>query len=484
MSTTDLRKTSHVETLEAEIVIIGGGGSGLAAAVAAAEKGAKVILLEKRHALGGNSVFAEGLFAAESPTQKRMMIDARKDKLFRLAMDYAHWKINPKIIWAFLNKSGDTIRWLEEKGLRLDWIPALYPNQVPLVWHCLTKGGAMVVKALTKDCENLGVRILRDTAVKRILISEKGAVAGVLAEAKQTPVKILSRAVVIATGGYPGNAELLKKYCPSYTEEDQCVGIPHAGDGLLMAMDVGAATEGLGLLHLNGPRPLGSIHLTALAQEPNTIWVNKRGERFTDETIVDGRGNTIHRQPEKVSYTILDERIKQSIVEEGLIKGLGVVYVPQGTKLTELDKELREEADQGRVRIAHTWDKIAGWVGADRRVLKATIDEYNSFCDHGYDAMFDKDRRYLVPLRNPPYYAIKCHSTFLGTIGGIKINHHMEVLNHQDGPIPGLYAVGVDTGGWEWDTYCLALSGTTFGFAINSGRIAGENAATYLSGQR
>ena len=94
-----------------------------------------------------------------------------------------------------------------------------------------------------------------------------------------------------------------------------------------------------------------------------------------------------------------------------------------------------------------------------------------------------KDRRYLFPLRNPPYYALKCYQGFLGTIGGIKINHHMEVLDQQDDPIHGLYAAGSITGGWESDTYCLRLSGSAFGFALNSGRIAGENAAVYMRRQ-
>ena len=110
-------------------------------------------------------------------------------------------------------------------------------------------------------------------------------------------------------------------------------------------------------------------------------------------------------------------------------------------------------------------------------VLINTISEYNLCCDRGRDDVLFKDPRFLVPLRKPPYYAIKCHQGFLGTIGGIKINHHMEVLNRQDDPIPGLYAVGAGAGGWESDTYCLELSGSAFGFALNSGRIAGENAA-------
>jgi fumarate reductase flavoprotein subunit len=135
-------KTSQAESFETEIVIVGGGGTGLAAAVAAAESGAKVMVLEKRRAPGGNSVFPGGLFAAESPVQKRLMIDARKDDLFKIAMDYSHYKINPRIIRTFINKSGDTIRWLEEKGVKFDSVPHLYPNQVPRTWHCPKGGGA------------------------------------------------------------------------------------------------------------------------------------------------------------------------------------------------------------------------------------------------------------------------------------------------------------------------------------------------------
>ena len=121
--------TPNTETFETQIVIIGGGGSGLSAAVAAAEKGAEVVLLEKRSKLGGTSAMAQGLFGAESSVQKRLKIDARRDELFKMAMKFAHWSINPRIVRAFIDKSGDTIRWLEEKGLTFD-VPPYYPNQV------------------------------------------------------------------------------------------------------------------------------------------------------------------------------------------------------------------------------------------------------------------------------------------------------------------------------------------------------------------
>ena len=146
-----------------------------------------------------------------------------------------------------------------------------------------------------------------------------------------------------------------------------------------------------------------------------------------------------------------------------------------------LEKGLQEQADKGRVKISDTWDGVADWMGVDRKVLKATIDEYNTACDQGHDPLFAKDQRYLVPLRTPPYYAVKCDTDFHNTVGGIKINENMEVIDKQDNPIPGLYAVGVDAGGWSSDVY-HAL-GFAIGFALNSGRIAGENALKFVSGK-
>lgn len=479
-------RTQEHGNLRSEIVIIGGGGAGLAAAVAAAEKGAKIIVLEKRGVLGGNSALATGLFAAESPVQKRLMIDARRDDLFKTAMNYAHWRIEPRIVRAFIDKSGDTVRWLEEKGVTLDQIRPQYPNQVPCVWHVVDGWGTQLIKVLAKTCKDLGGQILSGSEGKKILTGPKGNVIGVLAATKGNEFKITAKSVILATGGYGGNKQLLKKYCPDYHENMYLEGLPTMGDGLLMATEIGAATEGLGVLQLFGPVFPKSRLLWAVAREPNTLWVNTKGRRFTDESItfyMGEAGNVIYRQPDKLSYTLFDATIKQTMIEQGMIKGLGPHYTPQKSKILELEEELQQKEDKGQVSISSSWDKIANWIGTDRKVLKATIDEYNAASDQGYDPIFAKDRRYLLPLRTPPYYAIRTRSGFHGTIGGIKINEQMEVIDNQDKPIPGLYAAGIDTGGWESETYCVVLAGSTFGFAINSGRIAGENAVTYVSGK-
>ena len=145
-------------------------------------------------------------------------------------------------------------------------------------------------------------------------------------------------------------------------------------------------------------------------------------------------------------------------------------------------QEIQAEAEKGKIKISNSWDEIASWMGVSPEVLKNTIDEYNSSCDRGYDDVFAKERRYLLPLRTPPYYAVKFGIGLVTTHGGIKINHRMEALDNQDNPIPGLYAAGVETGGTDSDTYNVRLSGHSYGFSVNSGRIAGENIVKYISG--
>ncbi len=475
------RETLNLETIKTEIVIIGGGGGGLTAALSAREKGVDVTVLEKRRTPGGNAAIAGGIFAAESHLQKRMKIDARRDEFFRIAMFHNHWKINPRLIRTIVDRSGDTIQWLEEKGVRFEGVPHFLPNQVR-IFHLPQGHGAGLVKALVQKCKESGVRLLCETPAKRIVTGENGSLVGVLAETKEKQFRVDAKAVIIATGGYAGNKELLKKYYPDYTEDLYSVGMPHMGDGLLMATEIGAATEGLGNLQLRGPYFRGPLDLITVAMEPNTIWVNKKGERFVDEATGfcwPEAANALNRQPDKISYTLFDEKIKNNLIEDGVVKGYS--RFPAGTKMTDLGKKLRLESKKGGIKISDSWEGIAKWIGVSPKVLRATINEYNRFCDRGHDEMFVKDRKFLVPLRTPPYYALKCYQGFLGTIGGIKINHHMEVLNHQDDPILGLYAVGSDTGGWESDTYSLILSGFALGFAVNSGRIAGENAARQIS---
>ena len=410
-------------------------------------------------------------------------------------MDFTHWRVNPKIVRAVIDKSADTVQWLEDKGVAIIDVPRFIPNQVFPTYHMpagAPNGGRLVVKTLLKVCEDIGVRLLRRTAAKKILTGESREVAGVLALARGGELRISARSIVIGTGGYAGNKELLKKYCPYYTEDIYMWGLPHMGDGLLMATEIGAATDELGVVLVSGAPSLGAVARkfpclssivppagSSIIHEPTGLWVNPKGERFVDESVgYFMAGNVVLRQPDKVFYTLFDDMAVQKTIKAEATGDFSR-FRKSGFKQTGLKKELQLAADKDILKTSDSWEEIAKWMGADRKVLKATVDEYNSFCDRGYDAILAKNRRYLQALRNPPYYAVRCHARFSTTIGGIKINHRMEVLDHDNEPIPGLYAGGDATGGWEYDSYEGLLTGFASGFALNSGRIAGENAAKY-----
>jgi len=123
-------------------------------------------------------------------------------------------------------------------------------------------------------------------------------------------------------------------------------------------------------------------------------------------------------------------------------------------------------------KFCHEYVDVLSDKGVPGKLLDSTLKEYNEVCDSRYDDIFVKDSQYLQALRTPPYYAVIFKGALLATVGGIKSNHKMEVPDRDFNPIPGIYAAGSDTGGWE--------SGTAFGFALSSGRIAAENAADYI----
>jgi len=144
----------------------------------------------------------------------------------------------------------------------------------------------------------------------------------------------------------------------------------------------------------------------------------------------------------------------------------------------EVARAVAGGSDKG-VYMADSLDALAAQAGLDPTALVATVGEYNRACDTGRDELFGKNPRYLRAIREPRFYAAKLGMTGFGSLGGIKINYKTEVLNKEHDAIPGLYAAGSDANSIYGDTYILSLPGNTFGFAINSGRMAGEHAAEH-----
>jgi fumarate reductase flavoprotein subunit len=488
------------ESLKADIVVMGSGG-GLAAAVAAAEEGAGVILLEKASVLGGYTRQANAIMACESPVQKRKNITITREEVFKKFMNWNHWhKINPRVVSAFVNKSGDTIDWLEKKGVNFDLVVNDYALSVI---HIPQNMMASVQDTLIQSAGDLGVKIILNTGGRKILRDATGKVTGVAADQDGKEIIIQTKSVIIATGGFGDNRELLRKYCPDYYDEMVLDNWPqhetHSGDGLLMAEEIGAAiADWIPIYHRGGGGGLGGPPWQPVlprSMPQRMIWMNKNGKRFTDEAdcgAMEGNmagGNALFLQPDRVQFSLWSTDLVEKVEEGGpgfeeksrkhsKAGGGAITVTEKGAGVTQ---KLQKLADEGKVKIADSWEDIAEWIGCDPETLKTEINLYNSYCDNGRDGMFAKNPGYLVPLLKTPYYAIKGSQSQVGqTLGGIKVDENMAVLDKKGNVIPGVYAAGVIADGHQGQTYCYEVGGCSVGFAVNSGRIAGESAARYV----
>jgi len=473
---------------ETDVVVIGSGASGLAAALTAAEGGARVILFEKQRTPGGTSNFFGGMFAVESDMQRENYVNYSRDDAFKNIMEYSHWRANPRLVRAIVNESGGTISWLRRQGVEFSGVTINMPKS-PRTYHVVTGTGLAVVKALVTRAKEKGVDLCLGTPVKRIF-KEGGRITGILYECDSEDVRVNAKAVVIASGGFANNKEWIKKYTGFELEKNLLpVGnVDKFGDGIRMAWEVGAAEEGISVVELYRAGPI-TTEIGGQVEWPTVqpdLWVNPRGERFCDESVAfydTSAGNVNAKFNEGYTYSLFDTSILQRLKEEGLDKGVNRRN-PPGTRLTNFEGELEILFEKGNtdVSVSDSVEELAQKLGMDTFVLKSTVEEYNEFCAKKHDDLFAKDPRYLRPLKGPKFYAVKAHTIFLGTMGGIKINHNTEVIDKKESVIPGLYAAGFDAGGMYGDSYHISVaSGSSVGFAFNSGRIAGKNALKYMN---
>jgi fumarate reductase flavoprotein subunit len=500
--------------LQAELVIIGGGGTGLAAALSAYEHGiSKIIVLEKTGSPGGSSAMAHDLFGVDSPVQKRKGTDARAEDFFKIAMRWSHWsKVNPRLVRAFIDKSGDTIRWLEEKGVKFK-LGQFYINQSPRIRHPIEGRGAELMRILSAHCREKGIQILTRTPANKVIRGQGKELHHVLAKSAETEYDIAAKCVIFASGGYGANNELLAKYCSYYNPGVALNQGPRGnmGDGIQMAVEIGAATASLGNIMWHGPHSLPSDHtrfsiindkgetkvvpINNLVVEPEILWVNKKGRRFVDEGYnlsSFAHGAIAAQQPGGIMYALYDLQVLKYIEENGLIRPMAYGDIPglapperpmPGYPLPGFRAVFMAEASKSPyVKISDSLDELAVWIGAKPEVFKATCDEYNAMREKGRDTLYGKDYIYLMSLKTPPFIAVRGQALICDAIGGIKINEKMEVMDAEDEAIPGFYAGGSTSGGWESENYCYEMTGHLLGFAVNSGRIAGENAAKYIRG--
>lgn len=486
-----------MQNLETDVAIVAAGPAGLCAAVAAAEKGAQVMVFEKAETFGGTANMGMGPFGVESRIQKRNMIDLTREEAFRRFMDYVHWKADAQLIHDYIWKSGDTIDWLENMGVQFAGAMKNFPASEP-TWHVvMPEGGgrpgprcaSAMNKAVFERAEELGVTFFFQTPVRELIV-EDGEVVGLRARnAAGEDYEVYAGAVIVATGGFGTNPEMVKTFTGFTLGKDMfkrlIPGID--GDGCRMAWAAGAGKSRMEMELVVGQALPGA----GLGEHPQTfafrqgcpIALNKSGFRVCDESVMQNAtigANIIDFQQDKVVFMVLDDGIIEHFRRDGLDYPSGVFsddptenFDAAWTKVSEDYPEL--------AYVAETPEELAEKTGMPEKNLLATLEKYNSYCAQCYDDDFGKNRRFLRPIRGK-LYAYKLFCGAYGSLGGIKINHRFEVLTEDYQVIPGLYGAGTDVCDIYNGTYYYYFPGNTMGFAVNSGRMAGEYAADFALG--
>ncbi|MEN6565194.1 MAG: FAD-dependent oxidoreductase [Veillonellales bacterium] len=480
--------SAAAEKKQADVVVIGAGMAGMSAAIEAAQQGSKVILLEKEGVLGGSTNHAEGMFGSESPLQKERGITVNEEALLKEEFQFSNFKVDANLWKNVMRHSGEDIQWLMDMGVKFEDV--LSTGAGNKTWHIYEGFGKSVInKHMKPTAEKLGVEILVNTPAKE-LIMNNGQVAGVKATTKDKKELVINaKAVIIATGGFGNNEEMVKELTHYDKTQYADRGAPgHDGDGIKMAKAAGALTgERAIVMNLGNSiegTALDSQLSVAAGQEPS-LWVNQDAKRFVNEDVIwyYTRGSNAIMTQQK-AFTVLDSDEISRLEAQGSTVGWGMYNSP-GTKLTKLKAELKDALDNGNPNVftANTLEELATKMEIDPATFVKTVNDYNSFCANGKDGEYYKDAKYLHPVKTGPFYGFHVKACNLTSCGGIRVNINNEALNADYQPIKGLYVAGMDCDGFTGDTYGLTLPGSAQGIACFTGRNSGKNAALYVRQQ-
>lgn len=503
-------QSSNVKTekLQTDVVVVGAGASGVSAAVASADKGANVILLEKTSIIGGASnVSWAGKFINSSVAlQNNLKVDEEKIISDWVVMN--HWRVDAADLRQYITNSGDTYDWLASKGY-----PTTFLNFHGEQMHMLPayeKRQDLLKKMLANSVEKTGGKVLTQTTATKLLTNEKGEVTGVAATKKDgTTLEIAAKNVILATGGYAGNKEMVKEA----SGFDPILGglSQNVGEGLKMAWDVGAEKPtnfGIQMFHqtlskatdkLKGQySPDKASYPLMLDYLPTLANVSPSGARFRDESAVmvpDAASNTSIYQGQ-AHYTIVSKSQVDALMKEGMkgIKAPALPAMPPEFYLdwkdkfkldnpwTDADKVLESMVTNGDGFKGATLEELAKNAGMDPAILTQTFNNYEQACKTGKDTDFGKAASLLVPYSAGPYYAIPAQINNLASVGGLSVNKQFQVLNSKKVPVKGLYAVGLETEGVLFSDAYIG-NGDGIGYAFTSGRMGGAYAADNALGK-
>lgn len=461
VKTVDAGSTETI-TYDTEVVVVGAGAAGLSAALEAANNGAKVILVEKLPMTGGSTARSGGkVQAAGTDIQKSNGVEDNADLYYNHLMTVGENKVDPVKIRLIADNSLTDFNWLVENGVEFSKnIEQLHEKYRPIRGHYVSVQdgkveqdghGWAITQPLEKKARERGVEILLETPATKLIMNDDGAVTGIECKnAAGNTVIINAKAVILATGGYDLNKELLKEYAPLVEPVFSTVAVGNVGDGLIMARDAGAKIQA------GGGAILLYLDIAAGVGEAGGLYVDTTGSRFMDET--------------DFWFT----RSKR-LIDRGQ-KGMFYITDASG-KLDSFDTLIKE----GRITEGSTIEELASKLGMTE--LKSTVERYNSLAKKGKDEDFNKKAEKMKAVEEGPFYAVPFLPITSGTFGGPITNENGQVLAENGGVIKGLYAAGeVANGDLFYQEY--AGSGSSISTCVGMGRISGRVAAEEALGKR
>lgn len=438
--------------------------------------------MEPAETPGGHSRLSTGLvMASGSALHTAAGVTDSPDSFLRDYLNVVRQGVAPGPVRSYVDNSGATVDWLVQHGVRFHPRP-VHGGNATVPRALVAEGfGAGMMSALWTAARRAGVDIaLRHRALRLLRAGDR--VVGALVQTPAGEQQVHARAVVLATGGFGANPELLTEHYPaSNAVGDWLWNIGHEhnrGDGLVMAREIGAPAVG----HDRGLRVLHADFVRTLeATIPGwVVLVDGDGRRFVDETSQ--YGMVAHRTGAvgERAWAVLDARALDRPVDDRTTDYLQEIPgIAQRRSVNFAPAVLREHCAAGRIPTADTLTELAAAVGLPAAQLVATIGQYNEGAQAGRDR-FGKRADCLRAVDTAPYLAVEVRpASLVYTAYGPQIDENACLLDELGGPVPGLFAAGEVTGGVLGDLY--VGSGSGLGTAGTLGRTAGESAAAYAA---
>ena len=456
----DAGSAKKVEDVSCDIAVIGAGGAGLSAATEAAGKGAKVIVLEKMGIAGGNTNSATGgLNASETSIQKGLGIADTNEQYYEDTMKGGYNLNDPDLVRNMVEKSAETVDWLISLGADLSDVGKMAGSTNKRTHR--PQGGAAIgvhlVPVLQTAAEKAGAEIRFNSKVTDV--ARDGSQFAVSVSTADGDYTVRAKAVIIATGGFGANSDMVVKYKPDLVGFGTTNHKGATGDAFAWVEKFNAALVQMDQIQTHPTVvPSNGVMITEAVRGNGAIMVNREGKRFNNEMATrDVMSAAILNQTGKTSYLLFDQGVRDSL------------------------KAIEGYASQGLLTQADTLAGLAEKLGMPAANLEATVASYNKIQTSGNDTEFGRAASDMPrAIATAPYYAIEVGPAIHHTMGGIKINTNAEILDTSDKVVPGLYAAGEVTGGVHGGN---RLGGNAVADITIYGKIAADSALEYIKGR-